>query len=96
MKTEEMERTVLGKIKEYNALENKSQEIEMHYNFITKEYYILTRGDNEINIIYSTPFLGELEGLIEGLIISTDHKWFGDGTKNPMYRYILKERRFIK
>ena len=43
-------------------------------------------------MIYETPYLAEIEGVVVGLSICNDYDRYGKSTHNPMYRYTVKPK----
>lgn len=92
MKTSEMELAVRRLVEKYNVLPNKSGYLEIIKRIMSKDYELrLKLGQDQEFLVFSTPYLGELEGVVEGLIIANDYDYFGKSEKNPMYRYKVEK-----
>jgi hypothetical protein len=92
MKTGQMEALVRDQIVKFNELKNRSAELLFEYDIMEKKYRLSCIIEDTKNIIYETPYLAEMEGVITGLTICNDYDWFGKSTKNPMYRFIVKPK----
>jgi hypothetical protein len=100
MKNGEMEAVVRDLVKKFNVLPNRSGDLNLIKNITNKEYSLRMvtdkgKGENSVyteHVLFNTSYLGEMEGVVEGLIIANDYDYFGKSTINPAYRFIRKEK----
>ena len=85
-----MEAEIRKNIKRFNALKNGSGKLVLTKDVKTKLYTLAIQRKGEkvtsSNVI-KTAFLGELDGIVVGLIIANDYEFFGHSVRNPFYRY---------
>jgi hypothetical protein len=93
MKTGQMEAMVREQIVKFNQLPNRSAELTFEYDIMEKVYKLSCKiKEDTKHIIYETPYLAEMEGIIMGLTICNDFDWFGKSIKNPMYRFVVRPK----
>jgi len=76
-----------------NKLPNKSYELCFEYDILEKKYKLSCwTAEDTKHMIYETPYLAEIEGVVVGLSICNDYDRYGKSTHNPMYRYTVKPK----
>lgn len=97
MKDKEMENQLKDLVTRYNGLKHKSGVLNFGKNIMSKDYYLtLMLGEGIEHVIYITPYMSEMEGVLIGLLISTDFDYFGKSTRNPMYRFVPTPKAYGK